>query len=711
MATDGFAQRLSVALETKKLTQGQLAALIEVSQPLVSQWLKGEKDPGREPLGKLALVLGTSVDWLLTGEGEAPEPELTEQRKEYQQQVDWAFRPEPLDGGRDFGNANLWTLGWDINALGREAGQNIKDEALDPTIGAEAEFRLIRLTGKDLEDFQRALKWHSNGNLPGLKDHLDAAANSGQKLGTILRDGLDDVEARKELLLLRVDDSRTGGLTGPEFGDGNFAALCRNNLHSDKEGPAAGGSYGLGKAVFWRASRFATVLFRSNLSRPEKDELGQLRHHGRIIGRSDLSWHQFMDGTAYAGPGWFGHIDQSKGVPIARSSWENLALARDLYLDRDDDEGFGTSILVVGFHDPSSDTPRNMQDLARDIQKAIARNFWPALESGRFKVRVSTYEGGQHDPNSSNVISADADAPTAPFVVALRAYRKGEFKDQLAAPGDVTETRITLKIPRRKARLDPHPEMQHDAVLLIRRAREDEDVSLVGRVAYFRGREMVIKYDNMTIPGSFPFHAVVLCGEATGDAVDDLNAERFLRTAEPPAHDDWKVTPELKAEYAPGGGKAVQDFFSRVREEIRRQVRPQVKDLNEGPEGLRDLLRISGTIPPPPPRPSILRPSGSVDRDGRWNIRGRIRVPNTGATWHVTPVLIFAAETGGGTTVNWLEKGLEVDQPCRVEDGEIIIPPGTREVPFRGISDPSSHPVPANECAVRVDLRNPRRVD
>jgi hypothetical protein len=175
--------------------------------------------------------------------------------------TDWFFRRTPPDEGRDYGNANVWSLPWDIDTLVREAGQNSLDVVLDPAVGVEMEFRLTRLTGADLVDFKRAVKWNGSPNVPGLYDHLQGSAKITQKLGNILRDGLDFIRETDELVLLRVDDHHTRGLVGEEFGIGNFAALCRNNLDSSKLSETAGGAYGLGKAVFSRASHFATVIF------------------------------------------------------------------------------------------------------------------------------------------------------------------------------------------------------------------------------------------------------------------------------------------------------------------------------------------------------------------------------------------------------------------------------------------------------------------
>jgi transcriptional regulator with XRE-family HTH domain len=62
-----FADRLSVALRRKQLTQGQLAVLVGVDRSTISQFLSPTADrlPRAETLVALAHELGTSIDWLL----------------------------------------------------------------------------------------------------------------------------------------------------------------------------------------------------------------------------------------------------------------------------------------------------------------------------------------------------------------------------------------------------------------------------------------------------------------------------------------------------------------------------------------------------------------------------------------------------------------------------------------------------------------------
>ncbi len=704
MVTNGFVERLREAMESAGLNQGQLAELLEVSQSAVSQWLAGAKEPSRENLRECAEALRVDPAWLEYGAGPGPQLKLDAERKAYRATVEWSFRAVPPDQGRDYGNANVWSLPWDVNTLVREAIQNSVDAAIDRDAGVEMEFRIIRLQGAELTDFLRAIGWDAPAALSALSRHVQASAKNGQKLGSVLRDGLELLERKQELQLLVVEDRGARGLVGDEFGEGNFAALVRNNLDSSKDGAAAGGSYGLGKAVFMRASHFATVLFNSQLSSPVR-EGGQDRASRRVIGRSDLSWHEIGQ-ESFAGPGWFGERELlPNGGMRARSLWDNRALTHDLHFERTDPRP-GTSILVVGFHDPNADGTTEPQDMAKEIAEAVARNFWPAIESRRLSVDVTTYEGRSRKVS----ISVDAELYQKPFVDIVRSYRNSETTARLVNDGDIALRPITLSIPRRRAQVDPHEPMDHEAALLVRFDADGEESELSNTVALYRGREMIIEYlpFRQNIPGAPSFRAVVLCGEAVGADAGDRAAERFLRAAEPPAHNEWTSTPAVKSEYVQGGKRAIERFVQSIREEIRQLVKPQRADLDDGPRALKELLRLAVDKPPvsQSPRVRVDRAKSRVDAQGRWDVQARIRLPDERA-WRVAPVLVFAAETGGGTGAEW---SLSAVRGCSVDGGYLVIPAGTREARFRGISDPASHPAAADDSSVSVVLRQARPV-
>ena len=62
-----FADRLKELRKKKGISQGELAALIEVHFTQVSRYERGETKPNAEAMTKLAKALDTTVDFLMNG--------------------------------------------------------------------------------------------------------------------------------------------------------------------------------------------------------------------------------------------------------------------------------------------------------------------------------------------------------------------------------------------------------------------------------------------------------------------------------------------------------------------------------------------------------------------------------------------------------------------------------------------------------------------
>jgi transcriptional regulator with XRE-family HTH domain len=689
----GISRRLRQVLEVREMSQADLAKRANTSTGAVSQWLSGAKQPSRENIRTLAAVLQVDPQWLEYGSGLGPQPDEAKERAEYERNTGWRMRQAPVDGGRDYGNPIVETFPPDLPTMVREATQNVLDQVTETM--ARIVFRVVRLRGNELKKFLKAMAWEE------LRTHLDPASTVQQRHGRLLKAALDDFDRAEEMLLLIVEDSGTTGLIGEEYGEGNFTALTRNNLDSAKSTATAGGAFGLGKGTWWRDSRFFVVLFNSDLSSPTENG----KQDTRIIGRAELPWHNHPDQeNACAGPGWFGCARTKNSVQVAESYWNNGTLAHDLYMERAVDAGPGTTICVVGFYDPSSDEAKDPRDFAEDIETAVADYFWPAIVDGKLTVSVETWEGRSLKTQAQ----VDVSSRETPLVEAMTKLRAQNLVARLSRPGDVVRREVILPIPARIAPDSPHASFEHRAVLLVRRAAEDDDNKWLNHLATLRSPRMVVEYLNLknVFAGAVPFHAVLLCGEAAAVKPDapDTKADRFLRTAEPPSHNKWSMTPDLKTDYARGSKKAIDNMFYTARREIGELIRVPSTGLDDGPNALKELLKIGDDVAPPPERPRIYRPSASLDADGRWVVDARIRVlPNTDTGWKVRPVVVFDMETGGGYPVDWAE--LEPLSDCALDDGRLIIAAGVNEARFRGVTDAGSHPIAATESAIRIELR------
>jgi len=681
--------RLTEALELSGLSKSELAKSVNKSPAAVTGWFNGTKKPTAANLKSIAKALGTDIAWLEGGEGAGPTGDHRRLREEYEAKCRWSFRDAPADGGRDYGNANVWAFDPTVAVMTKDILQNCRDAKRPGATCVEVTFRVIRLKGEDLEEFKRSIAWEQ------LHAHLEASSRVDQRLGRLIKHKLAQLGSDQEMLLLAVEDRGTIGLIGNETGEGNFAALVRNNLDSNKQEATSGGCFGLGKAVLWRMSAFSTVLFGSHLSEPTDEGLSRFR----MMGKCDLTWHE-SDGECYAGPGWYGRAEGGLTV----SCWDNPTLLDDLHLLREDTPG--TTALIVGFHDPSSSEPRTAADLAKDIRAAVADWFWPDLALERMKVTVEVWDG-RHRKSGGEVV---ADEYREEFVDAITKWQNEELVEKFVKSGDVVCVPVKLNIPKRRA--DPkHPAGEHEATLLVRYAGEEPQSSdsRLYELAMFRGVGMVVKYLSLRHVriGALPFHAALLCGNAAvrpGEepTSDCREADRFFRTSEPPSHNNWTNTPDLSAEYHRPTKKAIDDFIAEVKKAVGEIVRPSTEELDDGPNAIKELLTI-GDEDPPPERPRIYRPEAELLSDSSWRITSRVHVRPKPYRWRMKPVLLFDVESGSRPTVRW--RKLEPVKNCEIDaEGFLVMDAETRQATFVAESDPASHPVDAHEACVVLDL-------
>lgn len=364
MEEEHFGVWLGRQLRRAGMSQAEFAEQLGLTRAAVSAWVTGRAQPRPDLMPRIAELLATDVATVVTRDTDAGTT----------RPVRWHHRLAHQDGGREYGNAAAFAFDANLAVLAREATQNSLDERLDVTRPVRIRFTLHELSGEHLHSFLRALRWDD------IEPHYDQAALSRQKVGRVVAEGLRSLrglgDEEPSLLLLRIDDYNASGLTGPEYGDGRFAAVVRRQLDSHKSSDRAGGSYGLGKATLWAASRLGLVLINSTLSAAHEG-----RTVRRVVGRLDLPW-RTVDDTAYAGPAWLGEPDTEKEHEgVSRSWWADERTVADLHLDRDGDDP-GTSFLIVGAHDAAGNCT-TLQEMQNALVTALADNFWAAMTAGR----------------------------------------------------------------------------------------------------------------------------------------------------------------------------------------------------------------------------------------------------------------------------------------------------------------------------------------
>jgi hypothetical protein len=88
---------------------------------------------------------------------------------------------------------------------------------------------------------------------------------------------------------------------------------------------------------------------------------------------------------------------------------------------------------------------------------------------------------------------------------------------------------------------------------------------------------MVVKYyDQSRIAyGDRNFFGVIAAGEARSEGTpsdSDREIDRFLRFAEPPEHDEWESTENLREQYQRGFRMALDDMFGTLRDGLRHLI-------------------------------------------------------------------------------------------------------------------------------------------
>lgn len=536
---------------------------------------------------------------------------MIQSRKNEVEDAEWFF----FDGGpgapRYGDDPTKHAVDHDAEAFVREVLQNANDQGLDNDEPVKVTFRFVTVSGDDKEDFLEALEWKN-----GLGERLKSVArdDNGRGYDRFL-DRIDDPEA--DLRLLIVEDQNTTGLTGDWDEDSNYAALVRDELYSSKQDDTAGGSYGLGKSVLWTFSGASTVIFNSYLG-----DGGDGRSR-RLIARSKLPTHTVQnDDATYQGAGWLCRPKQTSDGIRPESLWGEQAakLAKSLHLERP--ENTGTSAMVVEFRDPTRDDRPDLDQLAGEFVEASVKYFWPAIFRGDLEVTVETPE---------ETVKADVDHVPAirPFV---ECYASRFADDEtLENPGDVAGLDIPVNLP-------PHAdgtETPDGSVRLAARlASPADDDTYLNSVALFRGAGMVVKYyDQSRVAfGDRNFYAVLASGEARTDfpsSESDQEIDRFLRFAEPPEHDEWESTENLREHYQRGFRTALDEMFGTLRDGLRHLI--AASDGGGGSLSKNVLKRfpIHGTggsrriNPSSPTRAFEIESSSQFDGD-RWVFSGRI---------------------------------------------------------------------------------------
>lgn len=488
--------------------------------------------------------------------------------------------------------------------MAREVIQNSSDAAaeLAGELGEVApefamDFEFESLTGDRKDALVRALDLEAiaaRGTNPS-----DPAWRA--RLGLDHDDALDHLHDASTLRTLKIVEWGTAGMYGPFEGASSKMYLALISLGYTAKGQGSGGSYGYGKAGLIRGSAIRTVVAYSAF-RERDDDPGVTR---RLLGVTYWGQHQ-IDGVSYTGFARFGAAHGRVAVrPFENEAAD--AMAERLGMDRrsaDDPAEQGTTFLLI---EPTV--------CADDLNEAVARNWWPALEDGRMTVTVS-------DGGTRRVPRPMKDPLLRTFV---DAYHLATTDQDNAKPYQTRQTFRRTTVGGRQLKLGGLGLIAEPGGWSYEPDPEDGsgDTAQRSLVALVRGPRMVVEY--FDAGRSRPFVRGVFVAD---DEVDEL-----LRQTEPKAHDSWQTRMD-EAGSDPVAPAVADAVLRRIREHVRK-FREQLKPAPRPAEDVRlpELERLFGRVfsgggsgstgPEPSDRPFNITVDQRVEPAGNGSIRIR----------------------------------------------------------------------------------------
>jgi hypothetical protein len=261
-----------------------------------------------------------------------------------------------LEGIND---AGIETFAGDhLGSLAREQGQNSLDAKRQGATGpVEVEYKLLEI---------------DTGELPGAPELLKAVKSAEafwSEPGRNHEKTLQILGKAKALLkssavpVLRISDTNTTGLRGSDLQlKGDWFALTKASGVSLKD-KGKGGSYGIGKNVFWLNSRLRTVYFSTS----DMDGLSAFQGVVKLVS------HPLPNGEISRAVGFYGIESGFAPIRDPRAT-PKVFRCTDV----------GTSIFVAGFEAEAG--------WAEALRSAFAENFFVAFHNDLLRVLIGKVE-------------------------------------------------------------------------------------------------------------------------------------------------------------------------------------------------------------------------------------------------------------------------------------------------------------------------------
>ncbi len=392
------------------------------------------------------------------------------------------YRFGSLDGGEETGinDPVIMNFKGDISYhLAREAAQNVIDASDDGPDPPHIKFSLHHI---DADELPRS------NNLKSIFQNCLDYFNRNREYTDLFSPAIKKIEKNGSIPVLKISDYNTQGLTGGDYDrTGNYYKFFKGSGSTNKTGEA-GGSYGLGKGAYFKASGFRMIFVSSIYGE---------RNNFVFQGKLRIVTHEW-NGERKQGNGSYG-LKNQKPVRSLRKVPELFKSSEFLRNKK------GTDIFIIDFKEAQ-------KKWEKKIIEELLISYWLAFWKGRLTAEV----GGKiiNKDNLEQVLNSffEDKNPTAenplPY---FRAYTENHrenttvFEEQLPYLG-----KMKLSVMRKEG----YP----------------------GKVCRVRNTGMVIeRKERRVLPG--PFAAVLICnGKAEESGV---TGNELLRRMENPAHDEW----------------------------------------------------------------------------------------------------------------------------------------------------------------------------
>ena len=332
---------------------------------------------------------------------------------------------------------------------------------------------------------------------------------------------LDQVlDEDQDVLLLSIYDRGTVGLGGPTRADQgvgsdqayDFVDFLRN-VGQPPDKKLSGGTYGYGKAAFYRASRAHTILVHTRCM-----WLGRMQ--SRFIGAA-LGEPYVSDERRFTGRHWWGRKDDEIAEPLLDTRADRAAEFLNLPLYRDRECGTTITIVQPVFGESVEQTVYAMRD-------ALLWYFWPKmLPNDRGMPDINFEITWEHQP---------IEIPSPEHFPPLDLFARAMANLKSAGTGDSMFGRVI--------EIDSLRPKQHLGKLAMEKglAKERTYADLEGapiavgerchHIALMRQPELVVRY--------LPCEGLPTdSAEYAGVFINAEDVDRVFADAEPPTHDDW----------------------------------------------------------------------------------------------------------------------------------------------------------------------------